>query len=52
MRHIDLWLTEDSGHAALEELIVNALDIIAMDGAQALESIDSEQRTQLVFQLP
>ena len=52
MCHIDLWFTEDSGHATFEELIVNALDIIAMDGAQALESIDSEQGAQLVFQLP
>ena len=51
MRHIDLGLAKNSGNALLEELVINALDIVAADCAQTLEPLDSKQRAKLRLQL-
>ena len=46
-----LRLAEDDGHAALEELVARALDVVAVDEAQALEALHAQDGAQLCEQL-
>ena len=45
--HVDLRLAEHDGHAALEEFGVDALDVVAVDEAQAREFLDAKDGAQL-----
>ena len=48
---IRLRLAEDRGDAALEESLVDALHVVAVDEAKALESLDVEHVFQLALEL-
>ena len=48
---VHLRLAEHDGHAALEELAVDALDVVAVDEAQAREAPHAQDGAQLAQQL-
>ena len=49
---VDLRLGEHGGHAASEQLLVDALDVVAVDEAEAGEARNPQDRGQLALELP
>ena len=49
--HIDLGLAKDGRHAGAEKLLVDALDVVAVDDPQGLDALDAENLGQLALEL-
>ena len=49
--HIDLGLAKDGRHAGAEKLLVDALDVVAVDDPQGLDALDAENFGQLALEL-
>ena len=49
--HIDLGLAKDGRHAGPEKLLVDALDVVAVDNPQGLDALDAENFGQLALEL-
>ena len=49
--HIDLGLAKDGRHAGAEQLLVDALDVVAVDDPQGLDALDAENFGQLALEL-
>jgi len=47
---VRLRLREYRGHAGREELLVDALDVVAVDDAQVGDAVDAEERAQLALE--
>ena len=49
--HIDLGLAKDGRHAGAEQLLIDALDVVAVDDPQGLDALDAENLGQLALEL-
>ena len=49
--HIDLGLAKDGRHAGAEKLLVDALDVVAVDDPQGLDALNAEDLGQLALEL-
>ena len=49
--HVGLGLAEDGGHAGIEQLLRDALHVVAVDETQRLQALDAQNGRELGFQL-
>ena len=49
--HVGLGLAEDGGHAGIEQLLRDALHVVAVDEAQRLQALDAQNGREFVLQL-